>query len=195
MLQFDDQPFAASDEIYLPAPQGVDAAQIDTQSPCYGELRDCFERIAKENQSKEPAADLYLRAFTLQIEACLKRAGILAVPARGGERLAAVLPALDYINAHYAEPIGLEQIADLLNIDKAHCCRLFKQAVGMPFLQYLHRLRVYHAERLLSETDCSVSEIADRVGFCSAAYFAETFKKIHAHSPRDHRRLQTDRRI
>lgn len=195
LLQFDDQPVAAAEEIYLPAPQGAAAVQFDAASPYYNELRECFERIAAEHQSAAPAADLYLRAYTLQIEACLTRAGVLAREERGGERLSALLPALEYINAHYAEPIALEQISALLNIDKAHCCRLFKKAVGMPFLQYLHRLRIYRTEQLLTETDLSVSEIADRVGFCSAAYFAETFKKVHSHTPREHRRLQTDRRI
>lgn len=195
LLQFDDQPYAAADEIYLPAPQGAAVVHFDAASPYYEELRDCFERIAAEHQSAAPAADLYLRAYTLQIKACLTRAGVIEDGADTGKQAAAILPALEYINAHFAEPITLEQISNLLNVDKAHCCRLFKKAVGMPFLQYLHRLRIYRAEQLLTETDCSVSEIADRVGFCSAAYFAETFKKVHSHTPREHRRLQTDRRI
>ena len=195
LLQFDDQPNAAAEEIYLPTPQGVAVKHFDAASPYYEELRDCFERITAEHQTAAPAADLYLRAYTLQIEACLTRAGVLADGAGAGKQTAAIMPALEYINAHFAEPIALEQISSLLNIDKAHCCRLFKKAVGMPFLQYLHRLRIYRAEQLLTETDCSVSEIADRVGFCSAAYFAEIFKKVHSHSPREHRQLQTDRKI
>ena len=195
LLQFDDQSFAAEKGIYLPTPQGEAVAHFRPQDRCYRELRECFERIAAEHQSGAPAADLYLRAYTLQIEACLKREGILAQEEQSGERIAAILPALSYINEHFAESISLEQVAALLNVDKAHCCRLFKRALGMPFLQYLHRLRIHRAERLLAETDRSVGEIADQVGFCSAAYFAETFKKVYAHSPREHRRLHTDRRI
>lgn len=186
LLQFDPQP-AMPEEIYLPEPAGAAVAYITDQSPLYEELSQCFRRLAAECQQPQAASDLYIRAHTLQIEACLRRAGILAGADYTKEQLAAVLPVLEYCKQHFSEPISLAQASALLNVEKAHFCRLFKKAVGIPFLQYLNRLRIYRAEQLLEETSLSVGEIADRVGFCSAAYFTETFRKVYAMAPRSYR--------
>lgn len=186
LLQFDPQP-AVLEEIYLPEPAGAAVEYITAQSPLYEELCQCFRRLAAEYQQPRAASDLYIRAFTLQIEACLQRAGILAGADYTREQLAAVMPVLEYCRQHFGEPISLAQASALLNVERAHFCRIFKKAVGMPFLQYLNRLRIYRAEQLLGETSLSVGEIADRVGFCSAAYFTETFRKVHAMAPRTYR--------
>ena len=120
---------------------------------------------------------------------------MIADPAADPARYAALRPALEYIHAHFSENLSLAAVSGKLHLERAHFCRVFKQAMGMPFLQYLHRLRIYHAERLLEQTDLPIARIAEQVGFCSAAYFTETFRKIHGRSPREYRKLQMDQKI
>lgn len=89
-----------------------------------------------------------------------------------------IYPALEYIENHYNENISLDDVSATLNVDKAHFCRLFKKATNTSFVQYLNFVRIQKAEKLLTETELSISEISHRVGFSSPTYFAETFRMI-----------------
>jgi AraC-like DNA-binding protein len=188
LLQFDEE-----DEFFLPIHQGAQAVHIAADTPLNEELRPCFSRIAREHTVGDAASDLYIRALTLQIVAALRRAGVAEAP-RSTESTD-LRPALEYIHAHFARPLSLEEVSKVVHRTPAHFCRSFKKAVGATFLQYLNRLRIHRAEELLADSTLSVGEIAAAVGFCSAAYFAETFRKIHSRSPREYRRLFTDRKV
>lgn len=188
LLQFDDE-----DEFFLPVHQGAPVVHIPAGTPLNEELRPCFLRIAREHTAGDPASDLYIRALTLQIVAALRRAGVLEAP-RSTES-AALRPALEYIHAHFARPLSLEEVSAVVHLTPAHFCRVFKKAVGASFLQYLNRLRIHRAEALLADPTLSVSAIAAMVGFASASYFTETFRKIHSRTPREYRDLLTDRKI
>jgi AraC-like DNA-binding protein len=129
--------------------------------------------------------------------AVLYREGILKSAAevfseKGVERL---LPVLDYVDTHFKDDIKLEDACRILNVNKAHFCRLFKKTVGMSFVTYLNFVKVTKAEKMLMTTDKSISEIAEETGFSSAAYFAEIFK-IHMHrSPGKYKKIKTEEEI
>ena len=95
-----------------------------------------------------------------------------------------IISAITYINTRYTENISLDMLADAQHMSKFHFCRVFKEVTGTTFLEYLHNVRLSHAHRLLIQSDLSISEIAARTGFGSAAYFSRVFKKAHGVSPR-----------
>ena len=66
--------------------------------------------------------------------------------------------------------------------------RLFKRATGVPPSQYLIKLRIDAARRLLRETQKSVITIANEVGYSSPSHFARLFRKETGISPSDFRR-------
>jgi AraC family L-rhamnose operon regulatory protein RhaS len=66
----------------------------------------------------------------------------------------------------------------------------FKALTGDSPLVYLKRLRVMRAERLLAETELSVTEIAHQCGFCTSQIFARTFRQFTNHSPTEFRCLR-----
>ncbi|MBN2643044.1 MAG: helix-turn-helix transcriptional regulator [Victivallales bacterium] len=70
----------------------------------------------------------------------------------------------------------------------AHQCRMFKQAYGIPPLQYVHELRMTRIKGLLRDTRMSISEIADMSGYDNLGYFSRMFKKSTGLSPRDFRK-------
>ncbi len=107
---------------------------------------------------------------------------------RDGERIKAML---QYIEAHYAEPLSAAQIAQSALVSESECLRCFRHTIGMPPLQYVRQLRLETAARLLRTGDGRVGDIAARCGFGDASYFTKTFRAWKGCTPGDYRRIKT----
>lgn len=106
---------------------------------------------------------------------------------RDGARMNRVM---EFMLRNRFEPITLEQTADQANMSKEAFCRFFKLRTRKTFTQYLQLLRVAEAQKLLSETDLSISEIAYRVGYENLSYFNRSFKTLTGIAPREWKRKQ-----
>ncbi|MHA6485364.1 helix-turn-helix domain-containing protein [Paenibacillus sp. strain BS8-2] len=93
-----------------------------------------------------------------------------------------------YINAHYDEPLRLAELSDRFFISSHYLSRMFKEVTGFVFTDYVVLTRIKEAQRLLRETELSISAIAERVGFENFSHFGKTFKKVAAISPREYRK-------
>ena len=91
-----------------------------------------------------------------------------------------------YINAHYMEPLTLEQASKVACFSKYHFSRLFKQYTGTTFYDYLTLRRIRRAEELLSTSGYSVTDVALASGFSSIATFNRTFKKLKGCTPTEY---------
>lgn len=103
----------------------------------------------------------------------------------GGDALSRLLGVLC---AHANEPLTISEMAGLAGLHPKYAFRLFKRSLGMTALEYLHRLRISHAQRLLATTDRRVVEIAFESGFNSSSQFYEAFRQICGDSPDGFRR-------
>lgn len=88
-----------------------------------------------------------------------------------------VVQALQYIDAHYAEDISLDIVAEAIGISPFYLSRLFKAERGESFVEYLTSVRMKNAVRLARETRLSIREIAAKTGYASPTYFCRVFKK------------------
>ena len=95
---------------------------------------------------------------------------------------------LDFIHAHYAQALTLEDIAQAANIGERECLRCFRRTIDLSPKQYLQQYRIAEAAVFLRESDLTVAEVASRCGFDSPSNFAQTFRKYYHCSPRDYRR-------
>lgn len=93
----------------------------------------------------------------------------------------------DYIHKNYSEKITLDDIANAAHISKAECCRVFKRLFHTTPFQYLEYYRLNRSIELLTETDYSISEIAQHVGFCSSSYYTKCFRKEYNCVPHKYR--------
>ena len=85
-----------------------------------------------------------------------------------------------FIHNNYAEKITLEDIATAAHVSRGECCRIFKRLHRTTPFQYLIHFRLLQSIRLLTETNYTISEIAQLVGFGSSSYYTECFKReIH----------------
>ena len=93
-----------------------------------------------------------------------------------------------YIELHYREPIALEQLIRLSCVNRSTRCRKFRAAYGTTPMHYVQSLRLREAELLLRETSVEMGELAERLGFASAAYFNRVFRRTHGVTPGQYRR-------
>ena len=94
-----------------------------------------------------------------------------------------LLRVLDYMSAHLAEPLSLEDLAAEAGISKFHFARLFRAATGETPHGLLVRLRMNAARQMLANTDLAVAVIAARCGFARAAHFGAAFARRFGASP------------
>ena len=92
------------------------------------------------------------------------------------------------IDAHYAEPLDVATLARRAHASKAHFSRGFKRAFGETPHQYLLTRRIERAAHLLRDTDLTVTEICDAVGWQSLGSFSTTFKRVKGKTPTEYRR-------
>lgn len=82
-----------------------------------------------------------------------------------------------YIEAHFNEPITLDNIAKVGGYSKYHLNRLFYEDTGQTIYQYIKERRLFEAANLLNTTQQSIVEIALEVGYTSQQSFTLAFKQ------------------
>ena len=93
-----------------------------------------------------------------------------------------------YIKIHYQSDISLPTLSANLGVNATALCRKFKEETGETIFQYLIRLRLEAACRMLRNSRHSVSEIAYRCGFNTLPHFNRKFKELMGVSPKDFRK-------
>ena len=99
-----------------------------------------------------------------------------------------IMRAIEYIQKNYKKDISLASVADHVGKSKNYFSTLFKQEVGVSFVEYVNSIRIREACRLLLATEKLSYEIATDVGFCNYKYFSTVFRKQMDCSPDRYRR-------
>ena len=107
--------------------------------------------------------------------------------AERGHGDAAVLGLQSWMEEHFAEPISAEQLARRAAMSQRSLSRRFVTATGLTPTDYLHRLRIEAAKRLLETSSLNVQEITARVGYQDSRSFSRLFRAGAGLSPRDYR--------
>ena len=81
---------------------------------------------------------------------------------------------------------GLDELAQRLEVSKAHLGRSFAQSTGISPGKYITRVRVEYAKLLLQNRDASITYAAEASGFANANYFAKVFRKETGMSPSEY---------
>jgi two-component system response regulator YesN len=99
----------------------------------------------------------------------------------------------DYIENNYANPeLSLNHISDKFDVNGKYASQLFKEELGMKFVDFLVNLRMEHAKTLLLQTDESINAIAIKVGYIHSISFGRTFKKVVGVTPGDFRKYMNE---
>ena len=100
----------------------------------------------------------------------------------------AVLNAQRYVNDHFHRKLTLQEIADANYVSRHALSLAFKEIVGITFKEYLLLFRMAEAKNLLVNTDLSVEQIAEQVGYVNVNNFVKIFKKFQHTTPLQYRK-------
>ncbi|MCU6794680.1 response regulator transcription factor [Paenibacillus sp. WQ 127069] len=93
-----------------------------------------------------------------------------------------------FIQAHYAEDITLQSIAERHHMSESYFSRLFKKQVGTSFLEYITQIRMRHAKELLTNPRLKIYEVSVQVGYQDSRYFSQIFRKYTGETPTEFRK-------
>ena len=94
---------------------------------------------------------------------------------------------ISYLNTKIFEPISFTDIVQSFNYSPSYIKRIFKTVTGSGVMQYLSKLRIEEAKKMLSNPDNSLSHISDVLLFNSPQHFSAQFKKHTFMSPSAYR--------
>jgi AraC-like DNA-binding protein len=136
------------------------------------------------------------RIVLLEVEARLRRLA-LTVPGTTTEAYRATGDAIrgrhmermaEIVGERYDETLTVAEIAAAVGLNPNYAMTVFREGCGLSLWEYVTRLRVSHAQRLLLTTDWTVERIALDCGFGSASRFFAAFRRLCGCTPREYRR-------
>lgn len=95
-----------------------------------------------------------------------------------------------YIDLHFRENVTLDQLAEKVHLNKYYLSHQFTNRYGTSPIKYLFTVRIKESQYLLTKTNYSISQVSQILGFSSASYFSQQFKKQVGMSPRDFKKEQ-----
>ncbi len=112
-----------------------------------------------------------------------------------GEGAASLQNVISYIADHYAFDIPLERLAGIACMSESKLKSCFKRQLGCSVTQYIQGRRMSQAEHLLINTDFTMGQIAQMIGYTTSSRFAELFKKSTGILPIEYRRIARERTL
>lgn len=97
--------------------------------------------------------------------------------------LQAIQKAAEYIRLNYRHKLTIDDIAQAVYLSPCYLSRIFKQSLGCTLMEYLTRIRVEKAKKMLRNPKYNVMQVAEESGFEDPGYFTRVFKKIEGVTP------------
>lgn len=92
-----------------------------------------------------------------------------------------------YIDMNYNQDISLSGLAETFYISPNYLSAVFNGKNGLSLKDYLNRLRIDKAKKLLGDTDLKISEVSRKVGYSQVSYFGSIFRKLEGCTPKEYR--------
>lgn len=152
-----------------------------------------LEHLSAEYLSGAPGSELTVNKLTEVLLVQLLRAdfgrktdvGIVA--ALEDKRITRAMTAIhDDPGRHWT----MANAAEVAAMSRSGFARRFKELLDQSFFDYLTRLRMRNARRLLTTSTLPVADVAERVGYRSDLSFVKAFKKLHGETPRAYRKRE-----
>ena len=96
--------------------------------------------------------------------------------------------AVNYIAQNYENKLTLEEVASYLFITPNYLCSMFKRVMGINFVDYISKVKVQQAKKMLKNSSYKVKDISELLGYNDYTYFCKVFKKIEGTTPLEYRK-------
>lgn len=95
---------------------------------------------------------------------------------------------LSYLSMHFSENISMQEVADRVYLSKSHLSREFQKNMGIPFSEYLRKLRLNHVAYLLCHTHKTITDIALSSGYSNVNTMILNFHEKYGYTPSSYRK-------
>ena len=163
-------------------------------NPIYSGIRRCMAKLMRlQTISLDGLAKIQIEAIFAKLVSLLwmQIDPIKEIPRTGEvarETEATFIKIIQFIDKHYHEKIGLEEIAAIGGYNVDYVSQFFKRQMGISFIDYVMRLRLREAAVLLTNTDYRIVQIAHDCGFTDVKSFNTAFKKKFSMTPSEYRK-------
>jgi len=187
VISFDDDLFNEENKIYL--------SELLKQRIMYvpkhklPKLEEVMYRIERESDGITDPSNPIIRLYILEliIRLCQYKERNNSLAAQKDSEIDRVA---EYISANYGEDLSLAVLGKRFGMSISYLSRKFKKDMGIGIVDYITYVRVLNGERLLKESDLSVTEIAERCGYNDSNYFSTTFKRLRGVTPLKYRTME-----
>ena len=153
------------------------------------DISSCLRNILREMEMKQPGYEDVCQAFMEILIIRLMRSTGLSVPngipSVSSHRQCAAIRR--YIDLHFKESLTLDLLAEEAHMNKHYLSHAFKREYGISPINYMISRRIEESKYLLTETDLSLSQISQLLGFSSLSYFSQVFRKSQSIPPIEYR--------
>lgn len=162
----------------------IDAGALERFSPLSGTIDPLVAQLAVNIHAagKEDTSRLYRDTLGAALAAQLGQI-MSGAPVEQAGPEQRVARATDYLEAHLAEDISLDDLAAAAAMSRFHFARVFRRSTSLPPHAYLVARRMERAKDLLRSSKLPIAEIAWRVGYANPAKFAAQFRKLTGSTP------------
>ncbi len=167
--------------------QNLPYLKLSAETACQKEMLGCIMDIyGARNDETAPIKiiSLFLKIWSLVYE----NSEIATMPKVRNDDLTIIKNMVGYIQKYYCEKITLDDIAAAGAVGQSKCCKLFDRYIGFTPNAYLIKYRLNQSTWYLKNTDMTITEIAQAVGFSGSSYYAEAFRKWYRVSPTGYRK-------
>lgn len=164
-----------------------------------GRVYPLLEKLLEECRQSRPGAREMIETLLRQVIILLTRMYTSETPRAGRAEAPAItraglMPIIEDAFFYRHRTLTLGQLAALLNLSDRQTQRLLRASFGKTFSQKLADARMAAASQFLQFTDLSVTEIAERTGYCSIEHFSSAFNRHMGCSPRAYRKRTRERK-
>ncbi|HHV12828.1 MAG TPA: AraC family transcriptional regulator [Clostridiales bacterium] len=154
-------------------------------------IEDLFKKMLEEQEEQKLGFEI-IHKCNLSILLCLlgriwvKQMSGSAALYKGKRTLLA--EALQYIENNLDSSLKIEDLALKAYLSPSYFCILFKKTLGLTPIEYINKIRISKACRLLEKEELTISQIAEAVGINDLNYFSRLFKLLAGCTPSEYRK-------
>ena len=147
-------------------------------------IRICVEVFESDKQEKEETLRYLMKAIFMQIKSCSNPEGKSSHSQYENELESIRKQIYEDPSAEWNIPL----IAQKLNLSVSHFQRLYKQRYGIPCTKDILTSRMEYAKQLLTDSELSAVEVAEKCGYQDYSHFSKAFQKYACVSPAKYRK-------
>lgn len=155
---------------------------------CALELGGVFENIYREFVAKRSGFVNLIRIYVAEIIIKLfRKLGSIEESRLTPEQRRIVSQVIDYINNNYSIRLSAEEIASKMFFNRNYLSKLFKTHTGLSIREFVKKIRLEQAMKLLRETDLTIVRISRECGFSDIKNFYTAFESFTGCTPKNYR--------